>query len=175
MSESRPDSSAVTAVVAFGANLGDRAETIRAAAAELASLPGIDALRLSSLVESVAVTPEGPAPDEPAYLNAVALVQTTLTPHELLTAALRIEHQFGRVRTQRWAPRTLDIDIVAFGDERVNEPDLVVPHPQAEHRLFVLAPWLGLDPAATLVGVGRVVDLVADLEPTMNLPAEVTQ
>jgi 2-amino-4-hydroxy-6-hydroxymethyldihydropteridine diphosphokinase len=171
---SAPPANFVEAVISFGANLGERAETIRAAVAELTSTPGIDSVRLSSLIESVAVTPEGPSPEAPAYLNAVALVQTSLTPRELLIVALRIEQRFGRVRTQRWAARTLDIDIIAFGDERVDEPDLVVPHSQAEHRLFVVKPWLELDPEATLVGVGRVADLVAALERSESRTAEVT-
>lgn len=165
----------VTAVLAFGANLGERAPTINEAARELASSPGIISVRMSSLVESVAVTPAGPAPDEPAYLNAVALVQTTLTPHELLHTALRIEQRFGRVRTQRWAARTLDIDIVAYGDLRVSEPDLEIPHPQAANRLFVLAPWLELDPEASLAGAGRVADIAAALTATQTRPAEVAR
>jgi 2-amino-4-hydroxy-6-hydroxymethyldihydropteridine diphosphokinase len=163
----------VETVIAFGANLGDRAQTIRAAAAALAATSGIASVTLSSLVESVAVTPSGPSSDEPAYLNAVALVETTLSPRELLTAALRIEHQFGRVRTQRWAPRTIDIDIVTYGDTRVSDPDLVVPHPQTAHRLFVLGPWLELDPDATLVGVGRVADIISSLELSEGRPAEI--
>jgi 2-amino-4-hydroxy-6-hydroxymethyldihydropteridine diphosphokinase len=163
------------AVLAFGANLGERDKTIRAAATELASSPGILSVRLSSLVESVAVTPAGPSLEEPAYLNAVALVQTTLSPRELLSTALRIEERFGRVRAQRWASRTLDIDIVAYGDTRVSEPDLVVPHPQAAHRLFVLSPWLELDPQATLIGVGRVADLAAALSAADSRPAEVAR
>jgi 2-amino-4-hydroxy-6-hydroxymethyldihydropteridine diphosphokinase len=163
----------VDTVIAFGANLGERAQTIHAAAAALAATSGIASVTLSSLVESVAVTPTGPSSDEPTYLNAVALVKTTLSPRELLTVALRIEHQFGRVRTQRWAPRTLDIDIVTYGDRRVSDPDLVVPHPQAAHRLFVLGPWLELDPEATLVGVGRVADIVSSLSLSERRPAEV--
>jgi 2-amino-4-hydroxy-6-hydroxymethyldihydropteridine diphosphokinase len=163
------------AVLAFGANLGERAQTIRAAASELASTTGILSVRLSSLVESVAVTTAGPSREEPAYLNAVALVHTTLTPRELLHTALRIEQRFGRVRSERWAARTLDIDIVAYGDRRVNEPDLVVPHPQAAHRHFVLSPWLELDPQAFLQGAGRVADLVAALSAAENRPAEVAR
>lgn len=167
------ESATFATVLAFGANLGERAPTIREAASELASSPGILSVRLSSLVESVAVTPAGPSSDEPAYLNAVALVQTTLTPRELLHTALRIEQQFGRVRTQRWAARTLDIDIIAYDDVRVSEPDLVIPHPQAQNRLFVLAPWLELDPDASLAGAGRVAEIVAALLAPQTRSAEV--
>jgi len=163
------------AVLAFGANLGDREQTIRDAVLELESSPGILSVSLSSLVESVAVTEAGPSTDEPAYVNAVALVDTTLSPRELLQTALEIEQQFGRIRSERWAARTLDIDIVAYGQERVNESDLVVPHPHAAHRLFVLNPWLELDPHATLVGVGPVAEIAADLEAHQNRPAEVAQ
>ena len=170
-----PEPASVAAVLAFGANLGERAQTIRDAASELASSPGILSVRLSSLLESVAVTPAGPSPEEPPYLNAVALVQTTLTPRQLLQTALRIEQQFGRVRTQRWAARTLDIDIVAYAGTLVSEPDLVVPHPQAAHRLFVLSPWLELDPEATLEGVGRVADVAAALTVTETRAAEVAR
>jgi len=169
------ESASFATVLAFGANLGERAQTIRDAASELASSPGILSVRLSSLQESVAVTPAGPAPQEPAYLNAVALVETTLSPRSLLQLALRIEQQFGRVRTQRWAARTLDIDIVAYADARVSEPDLVIPHPEAANRLFVLSPWLELDPEATLAGAGRVADIVAALTATDTRPAEVAR
>jgi 2-amino-4-hydroxy-6-hydroxymethyldihydropteridine diphosphokinase len=171
MAESAP----VEAVLAFGANLGERAQTICEAASKLASSPGIVSVRLSKLIESVAVTPAGPSPQEPAYLNAVALIQTTLTPRELLQTALRIEQQFGRERTHRWAARTLDIDIVAYADTSVNEPDLVIPHPQAAFRLFVLSPWLELDPEATLSGVGRVADIAAALAAIDTREAEVAR
>jgi len=170
-----PESALVGAVLAFGANLGERAHTIREAARELESSTGILSVRLSSLIESVAITPAGPSLEEPAYLNAVALIQTTLTPRELLQTALRIEQKFGRVRSQAWAARTLDIDIVAYADTRVSEPDLVIPHPQAAQRLFVLSPWLELDPEATRAGVGRVADIVASLTVADTLGAEVAR
>lgn len=162
-------------MLAFGANLGDREQTIRDAAIELAARPGLLSLVLSSLVESVAVTEAGPSTDEPAYLNAVALIDTTLSPRELLQTVLEVEQLFGRVRSERWAARTIDIDIVAFGHERVNEPDLVVPHPHAAQRLFVLNPWLELDPLATIVGVGPVAGIAAELEARHNQPAEVAE
>ena len=162
------------AVLAFGANLGDREQTIRDAALELAARPGILSVVLSPLVESVAITEAGPSTDEPAYLNAVALIDTTLSPRKLLQTVLNVEQLFGRVRSERWAARTLDIDIVAFGQERINEPDLVVPHPHAAQRLFVLNPWLELDPHATIVGAGSVATIAAELEARQNQPAEVT-
>lgn len=170
-----PEPAPVKAVLAFGANLGERDQTIREAASKLASSPGIVSVRLSSLIESVAVTSAGPSPQEPAYLNAVALIQTRLTPRELLQTALSIEQQFGRERTHRWAARTLDIDIVAYADTSVNEPDLVIPHPQAAFRLFVLSPWLELDPEATLSGVGRVADIAAALVAIDTREAEVAR
>jgi 2-amino-4-hydroxy-6-hydroxymethyldihydropteridine diphosphokinase len=161
----------VSAVIAFGANLGDRQHTIRAAADELAMTPGITELRLSALVESVALTADGPSPHEPGYINAVALVQTTLSPHELLEAGLAIENRHGRTRGVQWAARTLDIDVIAYGDLILVEPDLVIPHPHAHLRTFVLEPWGDLDADAYLPGVGRVADLLAHLYSHLSLGA----
>ena len=103
-------------------------------------------------------------PQQPDYLNAVVVVLTTLSARDLLDRAHEIEQQFGRVRTQRWGPRTLDVDIVAVGDELVDEPDLVVPHPRAAERAFVLLPWLDADPDAALPGHGPIADLLTGLD-----------
>ncbi|MBG6238894.1 2-amino-4-hydroxy-6-hydroxymethyldihydropteridine diphosphokinase [Mycetocola sp. CAN_C7] len=150
------------AVLAFGSNLGDRETTIRAA---VAALPrhGIRVAALSTLVDSVAVKPGGEDATAPGYLNGVALVRTALDPHALLRVVNAIEVDFGRVRAERWGDRTLDIDIITFGSLQVDEPDLVLPHPRAAERAFVLTPWLELDPEAVLPGVGRVADLSAEL------------
>jgi 2-amino-4-hydroxy-6-hydroxymethyldihydropteridine diphosphokinase len=151
------------AVVAVGANLGERAATIAAALAELAELPLVDEVRASALVETVAVRPDGADADAPRYLNGVALVRTRLAPSVLLLELHRIEARHGRERRERWGDRTLDLDLVAWGDVRSDDPRLLLPHPRAHEREFVLAPWLALDAEAELPGRGRVADLLADL------------
>lgn len=151
----------VVAVVAFGANLGDRAATLAAALDELRRTPMVDDVRASQFVETVAVKPEGPDASAPAYLNGVALVTTRLAPTVLLSYLQAIENRHGRERTERWGDRTLDLDIVAFGDVRSSDPGLLLPHPRAAERDFVLAPWLSLDPDAVLPGQGRVDALLA--------------
>lgn len=156
----------VPVVLAFGANLGDREETIRAAARELAVTPGITGLRLSPLHESVAVTLDGPDSSKPAYLNAVATARTTLGPEELLALVGRIENRHGRVRDERWGDRTLDIDIIALGETELNTKTLTIPHPRASERDFVLAPWLELNPHAQLPGHGGVAELLSRLRAT---------
>ena len=156
----------VTVLVAFGANLGDRGATILAAQRELAEAPGIGAFRASPLRESVAVTPEGPDPSAPAYLNGVALLETALSPHELLDLLQHAENRHGRVRGAVWADRTLDIDLILYGGRVVADDRLTVPHPRAHERDFVLAPWLDLDPDAVLMGHGRVDALLERLGDT---------
>ncbi|MDQ1130191.1 2-amino-4-hydroxy-6-hydroxymethyldihydropteridine diphosphokinase [Microbacterium sp. SORGH_AS_0888] len=153
-----------TAVVAFGANLGDRAATIEAAAAELRALPLVDDVRLAPAVSSVAVKPDGPDVEAPGYLNTVALVRTRLAPSVLLACLHEIERRHGRVRVERWGDRTLDLDLIAYGEVRSTEPALVLPHPHAAERDFVLRPWLALDPEAELPGSGRVSRLLATIE-----------
>lgn len=151
------------AVVAFGANLGDREETIRAAAERIARLPLVSDVRLSSLFETVALRVDGPDPEAPAYVNAVALVTTRLAPSILLGMLHAIEDENGRVREERWGDRTLDLDLIAYGEETSDDERLRLPHPRAVERLFVLEPWLDVDPDAVLPGSGRVADLVQGL------------
>lgn len=160
----------VPVLLAFGANLdgasGSRGETILAAQRELATAPGIGAFRASPLRESVALTPDGPDPLAPRYLNGVALAETTLGPHELLDLLQAAEDRHGRVRGARWADRTLDIDLILYGGRVVKDDRLTVPHPRAHERDFVLAPWLDLDPDAVLMGHGRVDALLARIGDT---------
>lgn len=151
----------VPVLFAFGANLGDRGETIIAAQRALAETPGITGFAASPLRESVAVTLDGPDPDAPRYLNGVATARTTLEPHRLLDEMQRIEHEFGRVRDVRWGARTIDIDLILYGGRVIADERLSVPHPRAHERDFVLSPWLDLDPNAVLPGHGRVADLLA--------------
>ena len=150
----------VPVLFAFGANLGDRGETIRAAQGELAQIPGIDRFEASPLRETIALTTSGPDPEAPRYLNGVATAFTALSPHDLLDAMQAIERSHGRVRDARWGDRTLDIDLVLFGGRVISDERLQVPHPRAHERDFVLAPWLDLDPNAVLMGHGRVAELL---------------
>lgn len=149
-----------SAVLALGSNVGDRSGTVRAAIEDLRQAKGISSVHPSDLRESIALTPEGFDQAAPRFVNAVVRVETTLTPRELLDTALAIELRHGRVRDEKWGPRTLDIDVITYSDVQMTEPDLVIPHPEAHRRLFVLEPWLDIDPAATLPGHGPVTDLV---------------
>ena len=158
----------VPVLLAFGANLGDRGETIRAAQAELAALPGITNFRASPLRETVALTLDGPDPDAPKYINGIATADTTLSPNELLDAMQRIELEHGRVRNERWGDRTLDIDFILYGGRVIQDERLTVPHPRAHERDFVLSPWLDLDEDAVLMGHGRVSDLLARIGDTTS-------
>ncbi len=154
---------AVDAVVALGANLGDRATALAEAADELSRLPLVEGVRVSDAVESVAVKPEGPDAAAPTYLNAVAIVTTRLAPSVLLAYLHAIEERHGRERRERWGDRTLDLDLIAYGDVRSDDPDLTIPHPRAAERDFVLVPWLSIDPDAEIPGAGRVDALLARL------------
>jgi dihydroneopterin aldolase/2-amino-4-hydroxy-6-hydroxymethyldihydropteridine diphosphokinase len=153
-------------VLALGTNLGDREVILAEAVADLASTPRLEVVATSPVVET---DPVG-GPDQPDYLNAVVAIRSTLTPHALLAACLAIERRHGRERRVRWAARTLDVDIVTYGDLVLDTPDLVLPHPRAAGRAFVLAPWVALDPQARLpqrsdraAASARVADLLADL------------
>ena len=158
-----PRTTPVAAVVALGANLGRRAETLAAAVEELSRLALTSDVCVSEPIETVAVTLDGEDEDAPRYLNAVALLQTRLAPAELLASLHRIEARHGRVRRERWDDRTLDLDLIVYGDERIDRDDLVVPHPRAHEREFVLAPWAQVDPDAEIPGRGRVTDLLRGL------------
>lgn len=157
---SRP---ATVAVVALGANLGDRGATLSAAVDALRALPLVDDVRVAEAVESVALKPDGPDAEAPAYLNSVALVTTRLAPSVLLGYLHAIEARHGRERRERWGDRTLDLDLIAYGDVVSDDPALTLPHPRAAQRAFVLLPWLTLDPEAELPGVGRVESLLERL------------
>jgi len=152
-------------VIALGTNLGDRDTTLADAVAALRRLPGLLVDAVSTVHETVAVTADGPDPSRPRYGNQVVVGRTGLEPERLLGALLRIEQVFGRVRTERWGDRTLDLDLVVQGDRRIDEPGLVLPHPRAHERLFVLLPWLEAESDAVLPGRGRVRHLAAGLAP----------
>jgi 2-amino-4-hydroxy-6-hydroxymethyldihydropteridine diphosphokinase len=135
--------SPVLAFIALGANLGDREATMRAAANEIAATPGIFDFRLSPLLEFAAV---GGPPNSPPFLNAAAELRTDLSPQLLLARLLEIEAQFGRQRHEKWGPRTIDLDLLLYGDLIIDEPGLTVPHPRMQERRFVLEPLAALTP-----------------------------
>jgi dihydroneopterin aldolase/2-amino-4-hydroxy-6-hydroxymethyldihydropteridine diphosphokinase len=151
----------VAAVLSLGANLGDREATLREAARQIADLDGVTVSATSTIVETPALTLAGVDESAPAYLNAAMRIETTLTPDALLAELNAIENAHGRTREVRWGARTLDIDIVVFGDVVRDDSRLTLPHPRVAERSFVLEPWLQLDPAATLPGYGPVSDLLA--------------
>jgi 2-amino-4-hydroxy-6-hydroxymethyldihydropteridine diphosphokinase len=153
--------SAADVVLALGSNLGDREGILRDALDGLRALPGVEFRRASALVETPALTLQGIDETAPAYLNAVALVRTTLSPHALLDALHDVERGHGRERGERWGDRTLDIDIVAYGDQEHTDDRITLPHPRAHERAFVLVPWLQVDPQAVLPGRGPVSELLA--------------
>ncbi|MCU1409632.1 MAG: folK [Rhodoglobus sp.] len=161
------------AVLSLGSNLGDREATIRAAVRDISALPGVVVMKTSGLVETPALKPEGVDADAPAYLNAVVEVRSALDPRALLAALNGIERAHGRVRDIHWGDRTLDIDIVSFASLRIDSPELTLPHPRAAERVFVLEPWLEIEPNAILPGFGRVDDLLAVMgEHATPYPAE---
>ena len=146
------------AYVGLGANLGDREATIRRALELLRAQPGISVVAVSSLRET---DPVGFA-DQPRFLNGAAALETELAPRELLDRLLGVEGELGRVRGRgpRYGPRTIDLDLLLYGDEVVDEPGLAVPHPRLGERRFVLEPLHELDPALTLPDGRRVADLL---------------
>jgi 2-amino-4-hydroxy-6-hydroxymethyldihydropteridine diphosphokinase len=160
------------AVLSLGSNLGDREQTIRDAVADLAALPTVSVEAVSGLVETAAVKPHGVDEDAPAYLNAIAIVATDLSPDDLLAAVNEIERRHGRIRDVRWGDRTLDIDIVTIDNLQQQSARLTLPHPRAAEREFVLVPWLEVDPDATLPGLGRVDALPQAAVDVRRYPAE---
>jgi 2-amino-4-hydroxy-6-hydroxymethyldihydropteridine diphosphokinase len=151
---------AVRAALGLGSNLGDRAEILRSAVAEIGAASRIRLVAVSSVYETPPVG--GPAGQGP-YLNAVVVVDTDLSHGELLELAHAIEDKHARVREERWGPRTLDIDLLAVGSVVVVTPELTIPHPRATERAFVLVPWAEVDPGFEVPGAGTVSTLLARL------------
>ena len=143
------------AYVGLGANLGDREGTIRAAVAEL---PGVVAVSTLRETDPVGIT------DQPRFVNGVAALETELKPRELLDVLLAVERRLGRERGQRWGPRTIDLDLLLYGDEVVDETGLTIPHPRLHERRFVLEPLADIAPKLVVPGYGRVKDLLAKLD-----------
>ena len=145
------------AFIALGGNLDDPESKVRQGIAALAELPQAQLVAASSLYRSAA---HGHA-DQPDYINAVAQLSTDLAPQALLAALLAIEQRFGRERTFRNAPRTLDLDLLLYDEQCINEPGLAVPHPRMHQRAFVLAPLLQIAPACVIPGIGPAADWLA--------------
>jgi 2-amino-4-hydroxy-6-hydroxymethyldihydropteridine diphosphokinase len=149
------------AYVGLGANLGDRSAMLRAAVEALRREPALTVVAVSSISETDPVD----YLDQPAFLNAAVALDTALTPRELLDLLLAIEGRLGRTREgPRFGPRTIDLDLLLYGEEQVDEPGLEVPHPRLHERLFALEPLLELDPALVLPGRGPLKEIVAGLQ-----------
>ncbi len=147
------------AVISLGSNLGNRLETLQGAIDALADTPGLRVKAVSPVYET---DPWGVEPGTQAtYFNAVVLIKTTLPPSSLLERGHAIEEAFERVRDERWGPRTIDVDIVAYQDVVSDDPQLTLPHPRAHERAFVLVPWNDVDPQAEVPGRGAVAGLLA--------------
>jgi 2-amino-4-hydroxy-6-hydroxymethyldihydropteridine diphosphokinase len=147
------------AYVGLGANLGPREVTLLRAVDLLAAAEGVEVVALSPLRET---EPMGVV-DQPPFLNGAVALDTSLGARELLDLLLETERALGRVRTERWGPRTVDLDLLLYGTERLDEPGLRVPHPRLHERRFALEPLGDLDPELEIPGSGRVSDLLAAL------------
>jgi dihydroneopterin aldolase/2-amino-4-hydroxy-6-hydroxymethyldihydropteridine diphosphokinase len=140
----------VDVVLALGSNLGSSQAILRRAVSGLDALAGLEVVTVAPLARTAAVG--GPAQAD--YLNTVVLARTTLSPRALLRACQGLEAAEGRERSERWGPRTLDIDIVVYGSTLAVSDDLELPHPRAHERAFVLEPWAQVAPGAVLPGLG---------------------
>jgi 2-amino-4-hydroxy-6-hydroxymethyldihydropteridine diphosphokinase len=143
------------AYVGVGANLGDREATIRAAVDALPGVVGVSELRETEPVGVV---------DQPPFLNGAVRIETSLEPRALLEILLATERTLGRVREERWGPRTVDLDLLVYGDLTVDEPGLRVPHPRLHERRFALEPLAELDPELVVPGLGSVSGALAALD-----------
>lgn len=139
----------VTAYIALGANLGDRAATLNTAIERLGALGTVEAVSPFLETEPVGYT------EQPRFLNAVARLRTGVPPRDLLHALLHVEQELGRVRTVRWGPRTIDLDLLLYDDAIIDEPGLVVPHPRLHERRFVLEPLTVIAPDLAHPILGR--------------------
>ena len=148
------------AYIGLGANVGPREVTLLRAVDLLAEADDVEMLAVSQLRET---DPVGIV-DQPRFLNGAAQIETSLSPRALLELLLRIEQSLGRVREERWGPRTVDLDLLAYGDLTVDEPGLRVPHPRLHERRFALEPLAELDPELIVPGLGSVSAALAALD-----------
>ncbi len=140
-----------SAYIGLGSNLADPVAQVQRALAEIGDIPDLRVERCSSLYETAPVG----ITTQPSFVNAAVLVQTRLSPRALLAHLLDIEARHARVRAERNGPRTLDLDILLFGEQLIDEPGLVVPHPRLHERAFALLPLLEIDPAIVIPGIGK--------------------
>jgi 2-amino-4-hydroxy-6-hydroxymethyldihydropteridine diphosphokinase len=148
-------------VFSLGSNLGDRLGYLQGAVKALAATPDTLLIDVSPVYET---SPVGLVIDQPDFLNIIVRAESTLASMVLLERALAIEDEFRRVREVPGGPRTLDVDLIAVGQRIRNRPELILPHPRAHQRAFVLVPWHDLQPEADLPGVGPIADLLAGLD-----------
>jgi 2-amino-4-hydroxy-6-hydroxymethyldihydropteridine diphosphokinase len=141
MADPPSQSPGIPCAIALGSNLGDSLTTLEAALEHLAQTPGVTLLKVSPWYQT---SPLGPA--QPDYLNGCALLEVTLSAQGMLVILGAIENQFGRVRQQRWGPRTLDLDLLLYGDLVLETADLIIPHPRMGERAFVLVPLAAIAP-----------------------------
>jgi 2-amino-4-hydroxy-6-hydroxymethyldihydropteridine diphosphokinase len=144
-------------VLALGSNLGDRLANLQGGLDVLCAGPGLARSAVSPVYETVPVG----GPDQRDFLNAVLVATSALPARSILNRCRAAEAALRRVRAEVWGPRTLDVDVIACGDEISDDPELTLPHPRAYERAFVLAPWHDLDPDATIPRRGRIKDLLA--------------
>ncbi len=147
------------AVIALGANLGDARAALAGAVEAMRRMPELEILAESSVYSTAPIG----GVEQPDYLNAVVIAETSLAPRDLLDALHGIEADWHRTREVRWGPRTLDLDLIDYRGVTSDDPELTLPHPRAHERAFVLVPWLEADPGAELTGFGPVADLVPRL------------
>ena len=148
------------AYVGLGANLGPREITLLRAVDLLAETDGVEVQAVSQLRET---EPVGVV-QQPLFLNGAVVLNTSLSPRELLDRLLEIERELGRVRDVRWGPRVVDLDLLLYGDRQIDEPGLRVPHPRLHERRFALEPLAELDPELDVPGLGRVENALAALD-----------
>ena len=148
----------VVAFLGLGSNLGDRLTNLQAAVDALQTEPGLRVTASSRVWETVPVG----GPPQPDFLNAVVRAETDLSARDLLDVARRVEQRMGRVRKERWGARSLDVDILLYDEEHIDEPELVVPHPRMAQRAFVLLPLLELDPDPVLPDGTRLKEVRVD-------------
>lgn len=154
MVEAQPGGERARAYIGLGSNVGDRLANLQEAVDRLGRSAGVRVVRTSRVYETDPV-----GPPQPDYLNAVVMVETSLSPRGLLEACLDVERAMGRERRERWGPRNIDLDVLGYGREQIDEPGLVIPHPRMQERSFVLVPLLELDADPPLPGGRRLADL----------------